>query len=233
MNRIFCAAVTALILAAAAMIGCSRAFAATAVSPRSAVAPAGEAALVALAAPSTPAAAIFAASETPEQRQGGHTELFDLINLIILVAVLVYVLRKPVSQFFANRSAAVRRGLEEGRAALEAARADLDRAGARLGRIEADIAEFKASAAAEWEAEIERLRRASHDERERIMASAHQMIESATQAARYELKRAAASEAVSQAARMIEERLDDAGRARLVSRFLAGVENGPGGKRPV
>lgn len=233
MNRIFCAAVTALILAAALMIRCSPAFAASAMIPRPAVAFAGEAALVALAAPPTPAAALFAASETPEQHEGGHTELFDLINLIILVAVLVYVLRKPVGQFFANRSAAVRRGLEEGHAALEAARAELERADTRLERIEADIAEFKATAAAEWDAEIERLRRASHEERERIMASARQMIESATQAARLELKRTAASEAVSQAARMIEERLDDAGRARLVSRFLASVEKGPGGKRPV
>lgn len=227
MNRVLRSAVTALFLAAALMFGRSLAFAARPASRGSGVQPARQLASAA------PAAALLAAPQTPEHRENGHADLMDLINLIILVAVLVYVLRKPLAQFFANRSLAVRRGLEEGRAALEAARAELERAEARLGRIETDIAEFKASAAADWEAEVERLRRASNDERERIMASARQMIESATQAARLELKRTAANEAVAHAARLIEERLDDSGRARLVSRFLASVEDGRAEKRPV
>lgn len=227
MNWILRAGMIALFLAAAVTIGRSAAFTAPSVMLRPGVAAAGQAASAA------PAAVIFATAQTAEHHEEGHADLFDLINFIILVVVLVYFLRKPVGQFFANRSAAVRRGLEEGRAALEAARAELERAEARLGRIETDIAEFKTSAAAEWEAEIERLRRASNEERERMIASARQMIESATQAARLELKRTVATEAVSQAARMIEERLDDSGRARLVSRFLASVENGGSGKRPV
>lgn len=227
MNRILRAAILGVMLAAAWMFARSPGFAATAVRPQPGVASATPVALA------VPVATLFAAPQTAEHHAGGREDLFDLINFIILVAVLVYVLRKPVGQFLTNRSAAVRRGLDEGRAALEAARVELERAEARLGRIETDIAEFKASAAAEWEAEIERLRRAGNDERERIMASARQVIESATQAARLELKRAAAGEAVTRAARIIEEQLDDSGRARLVSRFLAGVENDRGGKRPV
>lgn len=230
MNRTLRAAVLGVMLAAAWMFARSPAFAAHPVMPQLGLASSGQAAQPGLRAP---AAAIFAAPQTAEHHEGGHEDLFDLINFLILVAVLVYVLRKPVSQFFANRSAAVRRGLEEGRAALEAARAELERAEARLGRIKTDIAEFKASAAAEWKTEIERLRRVGDDERERIVASARQMIESATRAARLEVKRTAASEAVAQAARIIEGQLDDSGRARLVSRFLAGVENDRGGKRPV
>lgn len=179
-------------------------------------------------------AAFVSAPVKAAERTTDHSELFDVINFIILIVVLVYFLRKPLRQFFVNRSTEVKKGLEEGRAALDSARDELQKAEARLSRIQVDIEEFKTAAAREWEAEIERLRRASDDERERILASACQMIESATEAARLELKRTAANEAVANAAHMIEERLDDAGRARLVSRFLSSVSGGDNGRqRPV
>lgn len=157
-----------------------------------------------------------------------HERLFDWINFILLVVVLVYVLRKPLAQFFANRSSALERDLEEGRKALEAARAQLAEAEEKMRRLGEDIAAYKAAAVREQEAERERLHRAAEGEAQRMLASARAMIESATQAARLELRNAAASEAVALAERMIRERLDDAARARLVSHFLQGIETGPG-----
>ncbi len=162
-----------------------------------------------------------------------HTDLFDWINFILLVVVLVYVLRKPVGGFFANRSAALQHDLDEGRKALEAARAQLAQAEEKLRRLAADVAGLKTSAAREKELELARLREASEAEGKRILESARSMIESATQAARQELKRTAASEAVALAEKMIRERLDEAGRARLVSRFLEGIRNNPERKTPV
>lgn len=158
-----------------------------------------------------------------------HERLFDWINFIILVAVLVYVLRKPLAQFFAGRSSALEHDLEEARKAFEAARAQLAEAEEKMRRLDEHIAAYKAAAMREQETERERLRRAAEEEAQRVLASARAMIESATQAARLELKSAAAIEAVAMAERIIRERLDDAARARLVSQFLNGI--GTGGNR--
>lgn len=170
------------------------------------------------------------ASESKPSEPGGHERLFDWINFILLVVVLVYFLRKPFAQFFAGRASALERDLEEGRKALEAARAQLAEAEEKMRRLSDDIAGYKAAAAREQALERERLRRAAEDEGERVLASARAMIESATQAARHELKSAAASEAVALAEKMIRERLDDAARSRLLSRFLSGIESGTGRK---
>ncbi|MDE3179340.1 MAG: hypothetical protein KGM47_06725 [Acidobacteriota bacterium] len=157
-----------------------------------------------------------------------HTDLFEWINFILLVVVLVYVLRKPVGHFFENRSSALRHELEEGRKALEAARAELAMAEKKLGNLEADIAALKAAAVHEGELEVARLKRSSEEEASRIMESARNMIDSATRSARLELKRAAADEAISLAEQVVRARLDDAGRSRLVSRFLEGIGKGKG-----
>lgn len=167
------------------------------------------------------------AHESPDE-SSGHERLFDWINFILLVVVLVYVLRKPLAQFFADRSSALERDLEEGRKALEAARAQLAEAEEKMRSLGKDIAAYKAAAVREQEAERERLHRAAEEEAKRVIASARAMIESATQAARLELKRAAASEAAALAERMIRERLDNAARARLVSRFLNRIGTAPG-----
>jgi F-type H+-transporting ATPase subunit b len=170
-------------------------------------------------------------AEQPAKNESSSRErLFDWINFILLVGVLVYALRKPLARFFAQRSSALEHALEEGRTALEAARVQLAGAEGKMRRLEEDIAVLKAAAVREREAERERLQLAAEEEARRILESARAMIESATQAAKLELRSAAASEAVALAERMIRERLDEANRARLVSRFLQAIEAGPGSR---
>lgn len=173
-----------------------------------------------------------ALAEQPAQGDSSSRELlFDWINFILLVGVLVYALRKPLAQFFTHRSSALEHALEEGRTALEAARVQLAEAEGKMRRLEKDIAALKEMAAREREAERERLRLAGEEEARRILESARAMIDSATQAARLELHSAVASEAVALAEKMIRERLDEASRARLVSRFLQAIEAGPSNRR--
>jgi len=170
--------------------------------------------------------AYAAAAESDEEGKKEGRELFyKIINLSILVGVLAYFLRKPAAEFFAQRSAAIRRGLEEGRKALEASQAQLKAVEEKLKHLEEEIAEFKAAAVREMEAERQRLKQAAAEAAEKIIQSARAQTEAATRAAKLELKAYAGQEAVKLAEEIIRRRLDDAGRKKLVGDFLSEVES--------
>jgi len=163
-------------------------------------------------------------SASPEQPQEGHENLYHWINFILLAAALVSLGRKPLAAFFTQRSESVRKALEEGRKALEASQAQLKAVEEKLRHLEEDIAAFKASAVHEMEAERERLRRAAAAEAEKIRDFNRAQMDVALRAAKLELRNYGVQQAIEQAEAMIRERLDDAGRSRLVGRFVAGLE---------
>ncbi len=166
------------------------------------------------------------AAESEEPGKGAGRELFyKFINLALLVGTLGFFLRKPLADFFAERSASIRKGLEEGRKALEASQAQLKTVEEKLQHLEEEIAAFRASAGREMEAERQRLKLAAADEAEKILQSARAQSEVAVRAAKLELKSYAAEQAVGLAEEIIRRRLDEAGRNQLVSDFLARVES--------
>lgn len=176
----------------------------------------------------TLAGAALAAPDEPGGPGGEdkHQNIYDWINFVILVGALGYLLRKPAREFFAQRSASIRKGLDEGRRALEASQAQLKAVEEKLARLEQEIASFQASSAQEMAMERQRLEQATAREGEKILASARTRIETATRAAKVELQTYAAGQAVELAEEIIRQRLDDAGRERLVARFVEGVRQG-------
>ena len=168
-------------------------------------------------------------ASVPENEAEGKNEgrelLYKIINVSLLVGVLAYFLRKPMAEFFAQRSASIRQGLEDGRKALEASQAQLKTVERKLQHLEEEIAAFKASASREMEAERQRMKLAAAEEAEKIIQAARAQTEVAVRAARLELKTYTAEQAVQLAEQMIRQRLDEAGRRKLVHDFLAGVES--------
>jgi F-type H+-transporting ATPase subunit b len=160
-----------------------------------------------------------------EGKKEGRELLFKFINLTLLVGALAYLLRKPLADFFAQRSASIRQGLEDGRNALEASQAQLKTVEEKLQHLEQEIEAFKLAAEREMEAERQRLKLAAAQEAEKILQSARAQTEVAVRAAKLELKSYAAERAVELAEEIIRQRLDEAGRKRLVGEFLAGVES--------
>jgi len=165
-----------------------------------------------------------ASEDEAEQKKEGRELVYKFINLAILVGALAYFLRKPAAEFFAQRSASIRKELEEGRKALEFSQGQLLAVEEKLRHLAEEIAAFKASAAREMEAERDRLKLAAADEADKIIQSARAQTEVAVRAAKLELKSYAARQAVELAEEIIRRRLDDAGRERLVKDFLDGVE---------
>jgi F-type H+-transporting ATPase subunit b len=151
--------------------------------------------------------------------------LYKVINFVILVGGLGYVLRKPMAEFFSSRSSSIRKSLDEGKKALEASQAQLKAVEEKLRGLEAEIAGFKASAVREMEAERQRMQQTIAEEAARILESARAQTDTAVRGAKLELKNFAAQRAVARAEELIRTRLDDSGRKRLVTQFVASLES--------
>jgi F-type H+-transporting ATPase subunit b len=178
-----------------------------------------------------PTALIWAAG--PEQPESGnqaaeerHELYFKIINFALLVAALGYFARKPMAEFFSQRSEGIRKALGEGKSALEKSQAQFSAVEEKLSRLEQEIAAFKAAAEKEMEAERKRLAEGAGHEAEKILETARVRMDSAVRAARLELKAFTAQRALELAEQMIHERLDEAGGARLVGQFIAGLSAG-------
>jgi F-type H+-transporting ATPase subunit b len=180
-------------------------------------------------AASTQLALAWAAA--PEQEEQGREaaeerrELYyKIINFTLLAVALGYFLRKPMAEFFAQRSEGIRKALDEGRMALEKSQAQLAAVEEKLKHLEAEIGGFKTAAEKEMLAERRRLADEAAREAEKILEAARVRMDSATRAAKLELQAFTAQQALQLAEQMIRERLDDAARARLVSQFMATLE---------
>ncbi len=169
------------------------------------------------------AAALSAAEEGTEER-GGRELIYKIINFAILFGALFYLLRKPAAGFFASRSGAIQKSLEEGRKALEASQAQLRAVEEKLQRLEDEILAFKSQAGREMESERARMHQAAAEEAEKILAAARTQMDLALRSAQLELKAYTAQQALALAEEIIRQRLDEPSRQRLVSQFVAGLE---------
>jgi len=163
--------------------------------------------------------------QSEESAAESRENTYKIINFLIMAAALVYLLRQPLKDFFADRNDAIRQGLEEGRKALAAAEARMAEVESKLNNLGQEIAAFKAESEHAMEAERERLKQGAEAEAARLMEFAQTQIESATRAAKGELKRYAAGQAVELAEAMIRQRLDDPARRGLVARFVRDLKN--------
>lgn len=159
-----------------------------------------------------------------EPAESGQELLYKTINFIILVGALGFLLRKPVAAFFAARSEEIRKELDEGKKALQASEARLGAVEAKLRHLEEDIARFAQDAQREMATERERLRKLAASDAEKIVQAARLQIGIATRAAKLELKRSTANEAIRLAEGLIRGRIDEATRDQLFNRFLGDVE---------
>jgi len=173
--------------------------------------------------------AVAAILSAPEEAGGNEEKsetrelIFKTINFLILAGALAYLLRKPLGDFFGQRSAEIESGLEEGRKALAEAHARLSAVEEKLQRLDEEIAAFKATAQREMEAERQRMRETAEAEAQKLLESARARMETIARATKLDLKRFAAGEALKHAEAMIRGRLDDAAHRRLIDRFVAGL----------
>lgn len=151
--------------------------------------------------------------------------LLTWVNFLILAAGLVYLLRRPAADFFADRLDTIHEGLEQGREALRASDAKLAEVEQKIGSLQKEIAEFRSHAERDMKAEAARITEAAEREAERILEFAQTQISAAARAAQADLRRHAAGGAVQLAEELIRQRMDEPARRALVSRFVTDLKD--------
>ena len=130
--------------------------------------------------------------------------VFVGINFAVVAGLILWAWRKSMPLHFRDRTASIKKKMEEARAASEEANRRLAEVEGRLAKLDAEIAELRTQADRDAAAEEQRLRATAEEDRQKIVAQAEQEIASAAKLARGELKKYAAELAVNLAEQKIQ-----------------------------
>jgi F-type H+-transporting ATPase subunit b len=172
---------------------------------------------------------------------GGHHSMFDktpnekgvsrfdgfvyaVINFLLLVTLLVYLLRKPLSEFLVNRREDVRKSIAEAKEAKEKAEKVLADYRRRMEGLESELSSLRGEILSAGERERDHLLAAAKSQSEKIIADAQLMGEQEVRRAKAVLR----EEMVKLAAELAHARLSTQATAqerdRQISEFISKLE---------
>ena len=149
-----------------------------------------------------------------------------LVNLLLFIGLMLYFLRRPISEAFRARQQGIRSELMRAEEERAAAEAQLEEVKGRLARLDTEVEAIRANAQKEAAEERARVERATEAEIRKIREQARREIESASKAARAELRTFTAEQSVKLAEELIRRDIrpeDDAHLAREYVEELGGV----------
>lgn len=167
-------------------------------------------------------------AETSGKATGGFTAFYDkylnypgfeawkFINLAIFVGVLVYLVKKPLSDAFKAKRDAIRAELIKAEQEKQAALAQLTAAEAKLASIEAEKSSILKRAREEAEAEKSHILKQTETEIEQLREQAENELNRLLQQVKAGLRRYSAEESVRLAEVKLRSQLDADTDARLV-----------------
>ena len=150
-------------------------------------------------------------------------ELWKFINLAIFIAVMVYLLKKPLSDAFKAKRETIRAELIKAEAEKQAALAKLTAAEARLARLDAESTIVVEHAQAEAEAEKTRIAEQTRIEIGKLREQADNEIERTSKLAKMELRRFSAEESIRLAEEKIKKEINAEKDARLVKANIQAI----------
>jgi ATP synthase F0 subunit b len=143
-------------------------------------------------------------------------EFWKFINLAVFVAVMLYFVRRPLTDALRSRREGIRRDLQRAKEERDQALAKLAEVDSRLARLDSEVAGIWEKAKAEAEAERERVKRETEAEMLKLREQSQREIEGAGKVARHELRRFAAQQTVKLAEEIIRRDLRPEDDARLI-----------------
>jgi F-type H+-transporting ATPase subunit b len=181
------------------------------------------------------AASTPAAHAPAEQHEAGWgPTLAKAFNFALLVGVLGYFLKTPISEYIAGRVSKVREDLVTAAQTRETASRQLAEIDAKLKELPAELEALKVRGAEEIAAERVRIEAAAEEERRRLLEHTRREIDMRLRIAQRELVEHAADLAVQVAGARIKQTITPDDQARLVDRYaaqIAGAGTPRGGAR--
>lgn len=150
-------------------------------------------------------------------------EAWKFINLAIFVAVIVYVVKKPLSEAFKAKRDAIRAELIRAEEAKQAALKRLTSAEAKLAALDNEKAEVVKKAREEAEAEKRRLAEQAEWEVRKLREQTEGEVSRLQKQAVVQLRRFSAEESVRLAEEKLKAQLDTAKDAQLVKSGIASI----------
>lgn len=150
--------------------------------------------------------------------------LWQAFNLVVIVVLLVYFARKPVSDYFAARRQGIQTQLNQAAELLSQAEhrnSDLQR---RLVDLSAELDSIRESSTRRAEEEAMRILAEARASADRIRRDAQAAVDQEVRRAQASLREEAADLALDLAARKLQTGVTDSDRDRLVDEFITRVE---------
>jgi len=157
--------------------------------------------------------------------------IYQGINLLLLLAVLVYFGRRPIREYFAARRDGIQLELSQAAELLSEAEqrnAELQR---RLVDLSSEIEGIREQANRRAEDEAERILADARSTADRIRRDAQASVEQELRRAKLALREEAADLALEIAARKLADQVSASDRERLVDEFITRVEPAAGAAR--
>lgn len=173
-------------------------------------------------------AAVFAASEGGEHGGGGLISLdksliIQMLNFLILLAILYRLLYKPLLAKMEERSAAIKTSLEAAEAARTMAAKQQEENAERLRAAYAEAQSIRAAALKEAADEQRKLVDAARREAQQLVASAKAQTDADIRRAREELRREVSDIAIAVAEKLVRKSLRDEEHRRVVDDAIARI----------
>ncbi len=154
------------------------------------------------------------------------TLLIQVVNFLILIALLHRFLYGPLTKFLAKRAEGIKHSLEEAKTAREAAAKAQEEYEARIVATRRDAAAMREAAAREVEEERQRLLKASREEAARLVTEAKGQIEQEVKRAKAELRTEVVGLSLGVAERLLSRSLTPDDQQRLADEVAREIGDG-------
>ncbi len=153
--------------------------------------------------------------------------LWPALNLVILIAALVYFCRKPLRAYFEQRRSEIQGELQSAADQLATAESTYEKWRRRMDDLEGELDEIRAMSRQRAEAERERIVEDARATAERIRRDATTSIELELRRARETLREEATQFAIELAGERLSREVTKADRDRLIDEFIDLIASTP------
>ena len=156
----------------------------------------------------------------------GATQIWEALNLVLLFSVLFFVARKPVLEYLSGRKADITSNIESSEKLLGEAEARLSEWNQKAAQLDEEVAMIRAATKKAAETERDHIIADAQATAERIKAGASAVVDRELNVARESLREEVAVLATDLAATILQEKVNDGDRSRLVDEFIQKIEQG-------